>query len=239
MKTINTALVLTTVLAINLLLSSAYADWGADLALVNQKNKYKDSSNKPDVVLDIAYRSDSFKDSPTDRITYDFVISQNNVGYDAKDSKVFKGMKKRKDSIDLGARVIIEKGFLPLTVEATKDVYAGKGYEVMAKLGGITNHTDKDLTVLPTAGIRYQTSKVTDYYYGVRASEATANRKSYKTGSATTPFLGIEALLNLSPNMSVNADLTYEKRAGSVKNSPLTDDKRYDLQGGIGLTYWF
>jgi outer membrane protein len=148
-------------------------------------------------------------------------------------------MKKRKGSIDLGARAIIEKGFLPLTVEATKDVYAGKGYEAMVKIGGVTSHNNKELTVLPIAGIHYQSSKVTDYYYGVRASEVTANRKEYKAGSATTPFLGVEALLNLSANMTVKAGITYEKRAGSVKNSPLTDDKKYDAQGKIGLTYWF
>lgn len=239
MKLINSTLLLTTVLVTSLPLSSSYADWGAVLALVNQKDKYKDISNKPDVVLDIAYRSDNSDNSPTDRISYEFVISQNNLGYEAKDSRVFKGMNKRKDSIDLGARAVIEKGFLPLIIEATKDFYAGKGYEAIMKLGGITNHIDKDLTVLPTAGIRYQSSKVTDYYFGVRTSEATASRKGYKAGSATTPFLGVEALLNLSPNISVNSDLTYEKRAGSVKNSPLTDDKKYDLQGEVGLTYWF
>ena len=107
------------------------------------------------------------------------------------------------------------------------------------KFGGVPASAKNKYIIRATAGVHYQDAKTTDYYYGVRNSEATANRKSYKAGSATTPFFGLEAVANITSNITMKEDLAYEKRANSVRRSPLIDDKKYDVQGKIGLSYWF
>lgn len=240
MYSINQQLSLATVLAVNLLGSVAHAQWGIGAEALNPLSQYKGVSNKIAILPDILYREDN-KQLEKNRFSYGLAISSKNAGFKSKDDKVFKGMKTRKDSLDLGVQVIIDTPFVPLTVEITNDLDASKSYQASVKIGGVSsvNSSDRSLQVRPYIGVHYHSSKVIDYHYGVRMSEQTANRKAYQGKSATTPFLGVEAITNLTPNITLNANIDYEERANSVRNSPLTNNKKYDLRGALGITYWF
>lgn len=252
-KTILLAASIATLLSSSLISGYAYADFGVG-AGASTNNEYKNLDDKGVLSLGVEYRGDKFN-LGKDGISYDFtnsnkyatevLLTSKNYGYRVKDSKkTFAGMDKRKTSIDIGGRVIVDTGVGPAVLEATKDVHKSKGYEVGLKLGGIAPHAPhwtgkRQLTVSPTVGLRYQSAKVANYYYGVKSSEATATRKAYKAKSAVTPFVGLEAQANISPHFSVNVDLGVAKRAKSIRNSPLTSNKKYQVGAQLGFTYWF
>ncbi len=246
-------------ISFSLLSPAVYADWGVGIDLnAHKKNMpYKDAEKNAievNAFLDILkYRGEKF--NIDDGISYDFTNSNDyaielfatskNRGFEAKDHKTFTGMTDRKDSIDLGVRAIVNTGPLgTAVVNITKDVHASKGVEATIKLGGISPHAPhwtgkKQVRLFPVVGLRIQDKKVIDYHYGVKASEASSTRKVYKGKSAITPFIGIEAQADLTPHITIDGSLGVSKRANSIRNSSLTDDKKYDLGANIGISYWF
>jgi len=172
--------------------------------------------------------------------SYGLIISTKNSGLKAKDNEVFKGMKTHKESLDLVAEIMINTQIILISIEATKDINASNDYQATMKVRGVSPiSSEKGLQTRPYAGIRYQNAKTVDYHYGVRNSEETENRKAYKGKSATTPFIGLEIVTNLTSHLTLDPNLDYESRANSIRNSPLTNGKKYDLKGAISITYWF
>lgn len=247
----NAVQILTVVITLGLT-AAAQADFGIRANGANN-NDYKNPDDDVSVLLGVEYRGEKFNVSH-DAISYDFshskkygveaLLASKNAGYDAKDSKTFTGMDDRDVSVDVGGRLIIDTGALPVTFDVTKDVNSSKGYEAGLKVGGIAPHAShwdgkRELKVMAAGGLRYQDKDVVDYYYGVKNSEATSSRKAYKGKSALTPFVGVEAQANITKHFTINGDLGVERRANSIINSPLTTDKEYQAIANIGVTYWF
>jgi len=234
------------------LTANAYADFGISANVANE-NGYKDLDDKASLSLGVEYRGDKFN-MGKDGVSYEFIhadnyavealATSNNSGFEAKDGKNFTGMDKRKTSIDLGGRMIVKTGIGPVTLDATKDVHASKGYEAGIKVGGIAPHAphwtgERTINVAATGGLRYQSKKVVDYYYGVKNTEATANRNAYKGKSAITPYLGVEAQADLTEHISLTGNLGITRQPNAIRNSPLAKDKKYQPVANVGFTYWF
>lgn len=242
------------VLAVSLVALSpiAHADWGVGLGVDNHDKQYKDIKHDVRVLTNIQYRGEKFNIgdglsydfSPSNKYAVEAYVTSKNSGFEASDGKAFKGLSEREPSLDIGLRGIMETGIGPVVVEATKDVNSSKGYQAEIKLGGISPHSShwegkRELNLGAAAGVRYQSKKVVDYYYGVKSTDPVANGVDYKGKSATTPFVGVEAQMNLTKHVSLNADLGYEWRDSSIKNSPLTTNKKGDVTAFAGITYWF
>ncbi|MEB8433954.1 MipA/OmpV family protein [Cocleimonas sp. KMM 6892] len=236
-----------------LLTTHASADWGVSLNVDNEIGRYKQKDTDAFASLGLQYRGEKFNIDnkalsysllETDKYAVEIIGKSNNGAIDPKDLKFFKGMDKRKASLDLGARAMLKTKYGPLALEATRDVYASKGFSADLKFGGIEPHADhwngkREFKVAGVAGVKYQNNKTADYYYGVKASETTASRAAYKAAATTTPYIGVESQLNLSKHFSFDAGLVYEKRDDAMRNSPLTNDKDYDVVANLGVTYWF
>ena len=247
---------ITTLLAIgstSSLPSIAYADWGAGIGLNNELMRYEDDDINLTALLNIKYQGER-ANLDKDGLSYEFIkgekyavevlATSKNQGYEARDINVLKGMKDRDASVDLGGRVIIKTGLGSAVVDVTKDVNQSKGIDASIKLGGIAPHAShwtgkKNVTVAATGGLRYQSEKTVDYYYGVKNSEATATRAAYKGKSATTPFVGVEAQANFSKHFTIDAGLGLEKVANSIQESSIADDDDYQVTANVGFTYWF
>lgn len=241
-------------ISLSLFTSVSYADWGVSVGANNKLKQYDMNKNEVGLGLSLQYRGDNFNMSK-DGISYAFsnsekhaievLLTSKNDGFEAGDDKLFKGMSRRKTSIDVGVRGIVDTGFLgKAVVDVTRDVAASKGFEAGVKIGGIEPHAphwtgERKLNVAFMQGIRYQNAKMTDYYYGVKNSEATASRKAYKAKSAFTPYIGVEAQANLTKHFTLDGGLSVSKKAKSIRNSPLTNDKKYQLGANIGVSYWF
>ncbi len=232
--------------------ATAQADIGVSLKAATN-NEYKNLEDDAIALLGLEYRGEKFN-LGKDGISYDFTnsndyaveafLTSKNYGYEAKDSKTFKGMDDRRVSVDLGGRLIMDSGVGPIVFDITKDVNLSKGFEAGLKVGGITPHAPhwngkRELKVAATASVRYKSDKTVDYFYGVKNAEATANRKAYKGKSATIPYIGVEAQANITKHVSFTGDIGVTKRASSIRNSPLTTDKEYETVANIGITYWF
>lgn len=76
-----------------------------------------------------------------------------------------------------------------------------------------------------------------DYFYGVKASEATATRPAYEARSG---YAGMQYLASLSkrfPGYWVGGFVRYDNLSGAVfENSPLVRDKNY-LAAGMAVTW--
>jgi len=235
------------------LVSSVQADVGITIGADNEINRYEDVKNDASLLAGIEYRGEKFN-IDKEAVSYDFtnsesyaieaIVKQNNRGFKASDGNLFKGLSKRHDSIDIGARGIIRSTYGPAIIEVTRDVNASKGYEADLRFGGLYPHNKhwngkRELSVSPFIGVKYQSDKVVDYHYGVKNNEATVSRSAYTGKAATTPYIGIESQLNLTKRISMQAGLVYEKRDDAIKNSPLTNKKDDDVLFNLGITYWF
>ncbi len=245
---------LLTALSLSILSSTSYADWGVGLRLDNEDMRYKDNNDiKIGALFNIQYQGAkfniddnvmSYNFTHSNTLAAEVIVASKNRGFIAKDNKLFKGMANRDVSVDLGGRIIAETNFGAAVLDVTKDVANSKGYEASFKLGGISPHAphwtgERKINVAAMGGVRYQSNKVADYYYGVKKNEATAKRSAYKAKSAITPFVGVEAQANLTQHISLRGSLGVEKTAKSIRNSPLTDNKNYNAEARLGIIYWF
>lgn len=246
---------ITTLIAIGSLssLSVVYADWGAGIGTNNELMRYEDNDINLTALLNIKYqgkRANLDKDGLSyefikgDKYAVEVLATSKNQGYQARDINVLKGMKDREASVDLGGRIIVKTGLGAAVVDVTKDVNRSKGIEASIKLGGIAPHAShwtgkKEVTIAATGGLRYQSEKVVDYYYGVKNTEATATRATYTGKSATTPFVGMEAQANFSKHFTIDGGLGLEKVANSIQKSSIADDDDYHVTANVGFTYWF
>ena len=243
---------------LSLLPATTSAEWGVGVSMETTQSMYK--KNKPkgtEISVNtsprIEYRGERLKIHDgtlsyavinADKYAIDVLTSSKNQGYRAKDKNIFKGMKEREPSLDMGVRLRADTAYIPVSLAVTKDINKSKGMEVGLSLGGLQTSKKKwdgkrSFSIAPIAGANWQSKKSVDYYYGVKGSEATATRKAYKGKAAITPFIGLEAEAKLSQHFSITGGAKYKRLPSAITNSSLTKDGKNDYQVNLGLTYWF
>jgi outer membrane protein len=73
--------------------------------------------------------------------------------------------------------------------------------------------------------MEHLSSSYVDYYYGVRATEATPTRRAYAGKSSWSPEFGLLVIWRASPRQSLFANFNYERYSSEVRNSPLMNAK--------------
>ncbi|MEH6445335.1 MAG: MipA/OmpV family protein [Oceanospirillaceae bacterium] len=166
------------------------------------------------------------------------VLGANGSGFDAGDSPAFAGLKKRDSSIDLGLQVEYVIGAAAaLETTLMADVSsAHKGYILdvnynynMPILGGFLQ---------PAIGFELQSSRFTDYYYGVRANEATATRAAYQAGSAVNPYIEYSFVYPINKQMKIIHGTSFTKLSSEIKDSSIVD-KSSTWTSFVGFGYTF
>jgi outer membrane protein len=79
--------------------------------------------------------------------------------------------------------------------------------------------------VQPYAALGSRSAQLNDYYYGVRAAEATAQRPAYEAGSGTSAELGVYALYRLSERWRLLAGATLTHLPATVGASPIVEHR--------------
>jgi len=82
-------------------------------------------------------------------------------------------------------------------------------------------------------------AKLNDYYYGVTSSEATADRPAYSVGSGLNGTLGFNVRYELSRDWHLLAGVSATYWAGTVRNSPIVENRTLQLAGFGGFAYEF
>ena len=171
-------------------------------------------------------------------------------GHDAGDDSDFlQGMDKRPGTGELGARAEYEFGRGQVSVAGVADVLSRHGgYEVEAR-GSYELSTWLPLSVRPNGGIRYQSSSLTDFYFGVDPEEALVQtvpvgegvpivRPAYEVDGAITPFVGVTARQSVHPKVAFVGGFDMNFLPGTVKDSPIVDED-IQLFAFLGMIYVF
>ncbi|MEO3677627.1 MipA/OmpV family protein [Rheinheimera fenheensis] len=143
------------------------------------------------------------------------------AGYDDGDSDVFVGMK-RKSSLDAGLGLQYRIDNWTLDTEVLTDVL-GNSNGQEAKLKFSYGLRFGPLQVSPEVGVSYSSSKLVDYYYGVRQSEATADRPAYRAGAAVNYHTGLALSTPVFFGGMTRLGVEYHWYDNNIANSPLTD----------------
>jgi len=162
-------------------------------------------------------------------------------GYEEDDSRFLQGMDDRKWTLETGGS--LSKNFLygKIIADFTADVLnEHKGHE----LGFSYSYDFRDalknraLTLTPNIGLSYRSRQLNDYYYGVRASEATATRPEYNVGDSTGLTAGLRINYMYSENLSLMAMVSFEWLGNEIKNSPIVDEDHIESYL-FGIMYKF
>ena len=158
-------------------------------------------------------------------------------GYKSGDAPILNGMQDRKGSLWLGPAVQWKTDIAKLSFEVLGDVL-GKSKGIEAKLGAEHDFRAGSFMFTPHVAAEFVDSKYVDYYYGVTAAEATANRAAYEGKSTVNLEGGLRAAFMINPANSVFADAGAKALGKGITDSPLVDRKT-TASFAVGYIYRF
>lgn len=159
-------------------------------------------------------------------------------GYEAADSPYLAGMDDRDFSLDAGLAAswrVPRVGQFEVSL-GTDVLDRSGGQEAGVSWTGLVRAGSWRL--LPGVSLRWQSSDMVDYYYGVLPGEAIAGRPAYAPGSALFPAVSLLATRPLGERWEFFARAGHTWLPSEVTNSPLVDqDSRTSVIVGLGYTF--
>ncbi len=172
-----------------------------------------------------------------ERFAFDVIGQWRFDGYDADDSDYLEGMDDRKMTLDGGAAVTLFDGWGQTTVSYVGDLLGRhSGQELSVTYSKPFRFEKWSLT--PSAGIRFYSSSLGDYYYGVQPDEAVAGRAAYDAGDSLNPFAGLSVTYSFNEKWSALTTVRYTWLDSEITDSPIIED-HHDLLLMTGLLYTF
>lgn len=236
----------------------ASAEWGVGIGLDNYDDIYQDYKDDARLTLDISHRGERFNmyknqasfrfiDTPSWGIeAYGLIDS----GYETKDkdsrlSEVLLGMEEREAALNLGSRAVFktEAGDIISLALAADVTNRHRGQSVELCFGCIAFFPqwsgEREFIIQSFLGGRWQSEDKVDYYYGVKASEATVERSQYTAGNASSAFTGIQAIAQFSKNFTLESSLIVESVPEAIRDSPITRNDVRKVLFDVNMHYWF
>lgn len=161
------------------------------------------------------------------RVNLDLVLRPRFVGYRADDAgEAFRGMHNRSDSLHGGLAAGMQLDSVKLNLAALTDLLGNsKGQEVSASVGNAFRW-DQALTLTPSVGLKWQSERYTDYYYGVRPEEVSLLRPLYKGKAVLNYTAGLNVTYLLNKQSHLFAQFEYERLGSEITDSPLIEDNK-------------
>jgi len=220
--------------------------FGLGGALITQDEGYKDVGSETQFVPAIAIEYGNFRllgpyasytFFKTERIELAATGMLRLDGYEQDDSDIFKGMEDRDMSFDFGIEAEVDTDFGEFGLKYIQDVTnTHDGYEATLSYG-IPLRVEKG-QVVPYVAVSLASEDLANYYYGVKAAEATADRSFYQVDRATNFEIGIKSDWFFGKNHMIKADASYTSFDSAIKDSPLVD-KSGSFQLLLGYVYVF
>ncbi|MGB1238364.1 MAG: MipA/OmpV family protein [Pseudomonadales bacterium] len=159
------------------------------------------------------------------------------AAYDSDDSDHFVGMEDRDNSVDAGISAQLEAlggtfgaqllGDVSSTHDGfTMDLNYSRG---MPLAGGFFE---------PVVGLELLSEDYTDYYYGVKTSEARAGRAAYSADGALNAYIGYSYVYPVNEQLSVIHNARYTRLSDEISDSSLVD-RDNTWSASLGLIYRF
>lgn len=211
--------------------ASTAPQWGLGLAVMSEIKPYRDFDDKTEVLpvlsfenrwLRIAGPGVELKLGKSGPLSYGLLVSYAGDGYEASDSPYLAGMDKRHAGVWLGGRARYDAGFAQFSAEWSGDS-SGHSQGQRLRLGVDRRFTVGVLGLTPRLSATWHDRKFVQYYYGVSAGEARADRAAYQASSAVDAELGLRLDYRLAPQQMLFLDLGVRALGRSIKDSPLVD----------------
>ncbi|MDO9278325.1 MAG: MipA/OmpV family protein [Polaromonas sp.] len=162
-------------------------------------------------------------DEPAQRL--DLVVERRLEGFPLTQAPAsLTGMAVRDASVDVGVSYSIRQPWGQLKAEVVHDSNSThRGTE--ARLGYAKDWRSGALTWRPSLSVAWRNAKLNDYYYGVRASEATATRAAYEPGAGLEARVGLHATYEVSRHWSLLTGVSATVLGNGVNNSPIVEQR--------------
>jgi len=154
----------------------------------------------------------------------------------SKDS-IFDGLERRHQTLDAGITTTYKSGFGDLTLDLvtdTLDKHNGKEAQISYRY----NFTRGKWSFSPFVTWGLQSENLANYYFGVSASEATAERPEYDTGEAQFFMFGVNTSWQATDRILFFGNIGFGGSDKAIENSPLVEKANFS-QAFVGGTYMF
>ncbi|MDR7331896.1 MipA/OmpV family protein [Roseateles asaccharophilus] len=226
-------------------------EWGLGLGVMVKQDAYKGIKRDTQVLPVLRFENEyveifgpgielklpSLRLGERARMKFGLVGEYDFSGYEAKDSPILAGMAERKGGLWLGAKAEWENDLLDVTAEWTAASGSSKGRKFSLGLKKEW-HLGQHTMVMPYLTAHRLDKKYVDYYYGVRAAEATAGRAAYVGKGAMNLEVGMRTMYRFDEHHSVLLDLSMTRLAKHIKASPLVG-RSSSKQLILGYVYSF
>ncbi|MGE3809398.1 MAG: MipA/OmpV family protein [Gemmataceae bacterium] len=209
--------------------------WGLGIGVLAKQDAYRGIKRETQVVpllrfeneylefggLDLEVKLPGLQLGESSRIKFGIVGEFELSGYKAKDAPVLSGMAERKSGFWAGAKAEWEYDFVKVSAEWTADV---SGHSKGRKFGlGLEAewHLGEHAMLAPYVTAYRLDRKYVDYYYGVRAAEATVGRAAYVGKGGVNLDIGLRTVYQFDEHHSMLLDLSITRLARQIKASPL------------------
>lgn len=144
-------------------------------------------------------------------------------GFEPEDDPLFAGMEEREGGIYAGLRAEYRAPAVNLVGEWVREA-VGDSDGSYGSIGAYRSFDTGFGRLVPKFAVEFYDKHYTDYYYGVRAGEALANRPAYEPGAVVNFDLGIDYLVDFGEHHHLISSAKYRHYGSEVKDSPLVDD---------------
>ncbi|NOH99424.1 MipA/OmpV family protein [Vibrio sp. 99-70-13A1] len=164
-------------------------------------------------------------------------LDTSHTGYEASDSKYLRGMKDRDTSYDISLVADINSSFGTLSIHGSHDISgAYKSYNAGARHFLPMSFGKVNFT--PSIGLNYFSEKFNQYYYGVEASEVTADRLSYKADSDFIMDVSYNLSYYIRKNLEVVQSSAYVIYGDEIGDSPIVSNNDQSIFS-LAVNYYF
>lgn len=156
------------------------------------------------------------------------------MGFHATDGAKLAGMATRRNSLEGGPNVDWDLGMVSISVSYFIDLTSSSKGSSSRLYFYKDLIDDKRWKLGANAGFDHMSARVTKYYFGTNADEATVDRPQYQPGSATNFVCGFDGKYKLNQQYSMVFGLQATHLNGSASHSPIIETRRAAV-GWIGL----
>lgn len=212
------------------------SSWGLGLGVANEQKAYEGTDRETKALPMLSYENQYVKLSgpnlevklpglelrDAQHLNFSIVTKLfGGGGYEAGDSPALAGMADRKSGFWAGAKVEWENDLADVKLEWLADASGkSKGQRVVLGLERKWK-VSPSIMLIPQAGIEWEDDKYVDYYYGVRASEATTGRAAYVGKATINPEMSLTGIYRFDNHQSMMLNVGVKSLGKEIKDSPI------------------
>ena len=204
--------------------------WSMGITNRNYSAPYVGDGIRSDVMPEINYQGEQWyidgsqagwKSKVSDNVNIDAFSRYRFGAYSEKNSNQLEGMR-RLGTLEAGAKLTVESGLGDLSLSASHDTLnRHQGWSSSLEWRG--DWHSNSLRLEPFVALDYDSADVNDYFFGVKPTEAQADRPSYSPDGGFNYRLGVESWYRLSGPHLFGASVSHTIYQDSIKDSPIVD----------------